>query len=283
MKGKLTTEEILNAICIAAPYYQKVIPLDCMIGVTDTKKFIEYIPGKKMKLGEAGALINMELPEDDAITQAVRTGKTEMITVPEEAFGIGISFKATGTPIKDSEGNIIGGLGLGISLHSQEILNEAVSTVAATSEQILVTTTELAQTSQHLAQQLAELKGSASKVLDNVNKTDDILRFINNVSVNSNLLGLNASIEAARAGTLGRGFAVVAEEIRKMAVNSADAIKKIKEIIGAIKEETLLMETNVSETSSIGSHQAAATEEITAAIDQLTSATADLKKISIII
>ena len=283
MKEKLTPEEILNAICIAAPYYQKVIPLDCMIGVTDTKKFIEYIPGKEMKLGEEGALVGMELPDGDAITQAVHTGKTEMITVPEEAFGIGISFRATGTPIKDSDGNIIGGLGLGINLHSQDILNNAISIVAASSEDILNTTTNLSQTSQQLAQQLMAIRDSGAKVLNNVNKTDEILRFINSISVNSNLLGLNASIEAARAGDTGKGFAVVAEEIRKMAVNSSDAIKKIKEIISAIKDETIIMDKEVSETSSLGSHQAEATEKITAAIDQLNLAASNLRNISHII
>jgi len=283
MKEKLTPEEILNAICIAAPYYQKVIPLDCMIGVTDTKKFIEYIPGKEMKLGEEGALVGMELPDGDAITQAVHTGKTEMITVPEEAFGIGISFRATGTPIKDSDGNIIGGLGLGINLHSQDILNNAISIVAASSEDILITTTNLSQTSQQLAQQLMAIRDSGAKVLNNVNKTDEILRFINSISVNSNLLGLNASIEAARAGDIGKGFAVVAEEIRKMAVNSSDAIKKIKEIISAIKDETIIMDKEVSETSSLGSHQAEATEKITAAIDQLNLAASNLRNISHII
>jgi sugar-specific transcriptional regulator TrmB len=283
MKEKLTPEEILNAICIAAPYYQKVIPLDCMIGVTDTKKFIEYIPGKEMKLGEEGALVGMELPDGDAITQAVHTGKTEMITVPEEAFGIGISFRATGTPIKDSDGNIIGGLGLGINLHSQDILNNAISIVAASSEDILITTTNLSQTSQQLAQQLMAVRDSGAKVLNNVNKTDEILRFINSISVNSNLLGLNASIEAARAGDIGKGFAVVAEEIRKMAVNSSDAIKKIKEIISAIKDETIIMDKEVSETSSLGSHQAEATEKITAAIDQLNLAASNLRNISHII
>jgi methyl-accepting chemotaxis protein len=44
-------------------------------------------------------------------------------------------------------------------------------------------------------------------------------------------LGLNAAIEAARAGEQGRGFAVVAEEIRKMAVNSVQAVSDIKRIL----------------------------------------------------
>jgi len=206
-----------------------------------------------------------------------------MITVPEEAFGIGISFKAIGTPIKDSKGNIIGGLGLGVSLHRQEILKKVAATVTTASEEISATTVNLAQTSQQLSVQLSELSGSGRKVLENVHKTDEILKFINSISVNSNLLGLNAAIEAARAGVLGRGFAVVAEEIRKMAIDSADSIKKIKEIIGAIKKEAIIMERKVNEACVFGEHQAAATEEITAVMDQLSSEASNLEKISDII
>jgi len=283
MKDKPTAEEILDAILIAAPYFQKTIPIDCTIGVSDTKKYIGSFPGQELNLGEPSAIINKELADGDSITRAVHTGKTEIFIVPEEAFGIGISFKAIGTPIKDSNGNIIGGLGLGISLHRQEILKKAAATVATASEEISATTVSLAQTSQQLSEQLSELNGSGKKVLENVHKTDEILMFINSISVNSNLLGLNAAIEAARAGELGRGFAVVAEEIRKMAIDSADSIKKIKEIIGAIKKEAIIMERKVNEACVFGEHQAAATEEITAVMDQLSSEASNLEKISDII
>ena len=79
--------------------------------------------------------------------------------------------------------------------------------------------------------------GEVQQKTDNI---ENIVKYISGIAENTNLLSLNASIEAARAGDAGRGFAVVADEIRKLADQSIEYNNQIKQIVDDIRNKTAL-------------------------------------------
>jgi methyl-accepting chemotaxis protein len=91
----------------------------------------------------------------------------------------------------------------------------------------------------NLRNTVSDSAGTVSRLGQLSQEIGQIVDLIRGVAGQTNLLALNAAIEAARAGEHGRGFAVVAEEVRKLAVESANSTERIQTMIEEIQGETL--------------------------------------------
>ena len=281
IKVSIKREETMTELDCAvrsASVYQHLVPLDCCVMICNVeRKIVKFLPGKTfdMRIREGD-----NIPNGGTLDECLRTQQEIHKTLPAELYGVPI--KAIAYPVFEN-GVLVGATATGFSLMAQQTLMDSAQNIAATSQQITATTEELAAAATALAQQLDGLKARGESVLQELKKTDDILKFVSDISANSNLLGLNAAIEAARAGEHGRGFGVVASEIRKMADNSSQAVKDIKSVLLAIQQDTGQIINSIGESAIIGERQAAASQEISASMQQLAAAATDIEKIAEII
>lgn len=246
-----------------------------VFSLTDTEKYICMFQGTKLKLPvNPGDLIKNGSIADTVL----KTGTVQVRRIAKEVLGT--PYIGKGIPVTDDKGNVIGSIATGISIEAQENLSNMAIDLNSFLDNISTTSSNLMSASEELAATAQELADNTSGIEKDIKDMDAVIALIKEVSNQTHLLGLNAAIEAARAGDQGRGFNVVAEEIRKLASKTNMSVKEIGDKLKHIQETILGFATHTHEILAVSQQQAATTEEIAASMEKIKSMAEDLAQIS---
>lgn len=263
----------LNALIAAAPYFKQIHAQDIMIGITDRDIFHYYAPSKNLNFGLTKG---SPVPPDDPSLQNALNGKATVNRLPDDLYGATVISSAM--PIYDAEGGIIGAFAIAYTLENEDKLEQLT-------ESLTHITNQLVDMIQHVAAQSEELSATTAQILDNSrqtveqsNEVNKVTSFIREISDQTNLLGLNAAIEAARVGDQGAGFGVVASEVRKLSQHTKDAAQTINSSVLSVQRSIGQMEQEIEAIAASSSSQAELVAQFSEVIERLNQTSEEMSR-----
>ncbi|OAS17546.1 methyl-accepting chemotaxis protein [Paenibacillus oryzisoli] len=187
-----------------------------------------------------------------------------------------LTLEATYIPIY-SEGHVDAIIKVATDVTSREtLLQQSTAYLNAMVEKITANTDEVLEASKVIVTHMSEMSRESSTVEKQVRSIQSVTTIVKEIASQSHLLGLNAALEAARAGELGRGFEVVANEIRKMAGSSKQSAEDISDQLTNISHSVSSMIQSIEDITKHISINSNAIEQLKKDYDHIASTTEHL-------
>ncbi|ODA42462.1 methyl-accepting chemotaxis protein [Desulfosporosinus sp. BG] len=260
-----------------APILAEMFHEGSFLYMSDLTKIAYTQPSQKFDMPSIP--VGYELREADIAYRVIHSKQPIIEEIDASKYGDPLSI--ANYPLYDDENeNIVATLGIVTPKKTAVALREMSDNLESSLEGIAAAIEQLSASATEIHSNEGALNTDINEIINISEKINEVSAFIKEIADETKMLGLNAAIEAARAGDAGRGFGVVAEEIRNLSAQSKSTVPKIKELTDTIKRKVdeASRKSNVSLDASQG--QAAAAEEVSASIEEITSMSSELSNIA---
>ncbi len=261
------TNEVLQRYIQVVPVVKDAMGMDIMMSITNGEEFLAYWPGRKMV---ADIKVGDKLSHDDPMWTSFTTGKKLEQICPADVYGF--AFKAITIAIKDGR-DIVGTMGIAISMETETFTKEASDKLLESLNVVQGEMTQfdkLGSSIKAVSDYIGEL---TVQIAANIKEIQTFAKEIQKISNNTNMLALNASIEAARNGEAGKGFAVVATQMGVLAGDTKSSSEKILDILKRFESDIENMETKLKEQNEAQQGQDEASQKLFGEVETIENLT----------
>jgi len=265
---------VIKAFDFVAPMLVEMFPEGAAMYISDKEKLTKRQASTKFDIPDMQ--VGDPVKEGGAVHDVIRTAKAIIKDVPAAVYGMPVLL--TCSPVLDEDTKeVVATFGIAMPRAMTNELKTMAQNLSSAMQQIAAAMQEMAATTSEVAQHQGNLNQEIHKIADLSDEITIILNFIKQIADETKMLGLNAAIEAARAGDAGRGFGVVAEEIRSLSDKSKETVVQIRDLVNRIQNSINDTEQGSDATLKVAEQQAAASEEINASIEEISGLAGQLQ------